>query len=123
MNFYIFSAGSRETFTAYRTKVDKLQAVVAATAVQVYAVNTTTALDAAFVQADFNYMILSAIADGFSGIAWGTQNFSASTATMPYRTHSTLFKEFAKDSNPTIDFGAASVSVKHTLGNLRLNKK
>ena len=117
---YIFSSATRETFAAYRAKVAKLKSAMAQTGVEMHAINTTTALNSAFVQADFNFMILSAIADGFQGIGWGTENFSAASAVMPYRTNTSLFADYQVDPNPIVDNSAGTVSFQHTSGSVQL---
>ncbi len=115
---YIFSAGTRETFSAYRTKVDKLRSAIVQTGIEVYAVSTTVAANGAFVQADFDFLTLSAIADGFQGISWGTENFSATSAAMPFRTNSSLLQNYIKDPVPTVNNAAGTVSFIHTLGSV-----
>ncbi len=118
---YIFSSGATETFAAYRAKVAKLKTARDQTGVEVHAINTTLAINSAYNQAHFDYMILSAITDGLQGVAWGTENFSASSAQMPYRTNSDLFLEFKVDRNLVVNDASQTISFSHTNGSVTLN--
>ncbi len=117
---FIFSFAARETFAFYRAKVAKLKAAKAATGVEMYAINTTAAPESAFVQADYDYMILAAAADNFDGISWGTDLFSAVTANMPYRTNLDLLKKIQGNS-PVFDNSAETITFTHPNGIYRLN--
>lgn len=118
---YIFSSATRQTFAQYRTKVAKLQAAHSQTSVEIYTVSTTLAANSAFQQTDFDFMAASAAADGFHGVSWGTENFSASSAEMPYRTSANFIGNYTVDSSPIIDADGATVSFTHSSGRLLLD--
>ena len=117
---YTQSWSTRETFAFYRSKVAKLQTAHAQTGVEIYALPTTGAATTAFVQADFDFAILSAGADGFQGVSWGTNLFSASDAIMPYRSNSSLMTVYTTPS-VTIDSSAQTLTFSQPSGNYVLD--
>ncbi len=93
---YIFSKSSEESFENYRNKIKKIQAALESTGVQTFGINTNANLSSAFKQEDYDFMAISALADGLSGIGYATKHFSATgddQNILPYRTINTTFKD------------------------------
>lgn len=107
---YFLSSVTRETFTNYRIKVEKLKtAKVSHPGLQIMATTSTATNN--FTQALWDTITLGAIADSIEEISWGEVNYSAN-AILPLRALSSLATNFCIDQTVTINTGGESLNYK-----------
>lgn len=122
---YYLSHGTLETFSAYRLKVDKLKAAkIAHPNLEVYVIATKTGVTYTQPEIDqaLGALSLAALLDGFSGVGWSEENFSAATALMPKQNlPSQVTTALCLNGQASVDSSEKSVSVSTSFGSVKVS--